>query len=282
MRTRKIYKYLIIFVWIAPLILAVITIAIARDYYVKQSRQCWLNTEEGLIWAFLVPIILVLVLNTIILIVCSIASLKSEENKDKLDSFKCTFIIVLVLTPVLGLPWIVLLLNLFIIDTLPVEWAFNLLLCPVGVVFLLVVTISNKEVKNVFRSEQNTTRNVDTESATSPKNSDKNFAPEISKSKLPIESSQNVSAKEVYENPYAHENKELTAPKDELQLQVIPPTTTSISNPLFETSIEQTSMDIIQKYDTTIPQKNNEIPKADVRNDAIDEDFKETKQVKNE
>ena len=56
----------------------------------------------------------------------------------------------LVLTPVLGIPWIVLILNVVIQNPI-LEYIFIILNGLMGLVFLLVVVIRNREVQTIFK-----------------------------------------------------------------------------------------------------------------------------------
>ena len=154
MSDRKIYPYLIAFGWLFPIVIPIITIAIKREKYVDSTQHCFLNTEDGVIWAFIAPIIILLLINMVLLILAvvriMIAKSKSgEEERKKLVLLRNALIYSFILTPILGLPWVILIFNIFIVHT-TVEWIFILVNGSMGVVFFLVVVLGNKEVKEIF------------------------------------------------------------------------------------------------------------------------------------
>ena len=145
--TRKIYKYLMVFGWIFPVIIPIITIAVARDYYVDVSRHCFLNVIGGVIWAFIVPIWSIILVNVIFLIIAMIRIIQAKSNKDNeaRDTIKSALVAGLVLTPVLGLPWLILIFNVAIQHSV-LEWVFIIVNGLMGLVFLFVVVLRNAEV----------------------------------------------------------------------------------------------------------------------------------------
>ena len=140
------------FGWLFPLVIPIITIAIKREKYVDSTQHCFLNKEDGVIWAFIAPIIILLLINIVLLILAVIrivtARFKSGE-REKLVLLRNALIYSFILTPILGLPWVVLILNVFIVHTI-VEWIFILVNGSMGVVFFLVVVLGNKEVREIF------------------------------------------------------------------------------------------------------------------------------------
>ena len=153
MSTKEIYRYLILFGWISPVLIPIITIAVARDYYVDATRHCFLNIKGGVIWAFIAPIWTMILINTIFLIIAIIRIIQTRcasLNDDAQRIVKEALITGLVLTPVLGLPWLILIFN-FAIQHFVLEWVFIIVNGLMGLVFLLVVVLRNKEVLAVFK-----------------------------------------------------------------------------------------------------------------------------------
>ena len=154
--TRKIYPYLIIFGWGFPLIIPKITIIITRDYYIDATSHCFLNVAGGVIWAFIGPIIVIIIINTVFLAVTLIRIIQTKsanQNNEKRDIIKSALITGLVLTPVLGLPWLILIFNIAIRHSI-LEWFFILTNGLMGLIFLFVIVLRNKEVQNLFRKSK--------------------------------------------------------------------------------------------------------------------------------
>ena len=159
MSTKKIYKYLIIFGWVFPLLIPFITITAAQDQYVDASSHCFLNVTGGVIWAFIGPILVIILINAVFLTIAliRIVQIKStDQNNETMKIVKDALITGLVLTPVLGLPWLILIFNVAIQHSV-LEWLFIIINGAMGLVFFLVVVLRNKEVLTRFKRKKQTT-----------------------------------------------------------------------------------------------------------------------------
>ncbi|KAI6658168.1 Adhesion G-protein coupled receptor D1-like isoform X2 [Oopsacas minuta] len=245
MTTRKIYPYLIVFGWTFPLVIPIITIAVTRENYVDPSEHCFLNINYGVIWAFISPIIILLLINLILLTlaVVRIVTARAKAGEDqRLGLIKNVLIYSLILTPILGLPWVILIFNIFIRSTV-VEWIFILLNGGMGLIFFIVVTLGNAEVRAIFKRKRNTQTTSNTISSGVNSNTISKFRikkksisgdSEMQKNTLPhgpqsyikessmIDSSPNFDKEpgiEIYENTFVETEKEINK---------------VIQNPLFE------------------------------------------------
>ena len=150
---HKIYIYLIVFGWCFPIIIPIITIAIKHGNYVKTDEYCFLTHEDGIIWAFVGPIIFILLINITILIISVVrisTTKSSSERLQKRQVIKNALISSIILTPILGIPWILLLLNILIKHPI-IQLSFILTNGPLGVFYFFAVTMRNEEVKQKFR-----------------------------------------------------------------------------------------------------------------------------------
>ena len=148
MSNRKIYPYLIVFGWVFPLIIPIITIAATSSYYVDETQHCFLSTEGGVIWSFIAPVLIILIINVIFLVIAIskiIYTKWSNQNNEHKDVVKDALITALVLTPVLGIPWLFLILNVAI-QHVVLQFIFVFLNGLIGLVFFFVVVLRNKEV----------------------------------------------------------------------------------------------------------------------------------------
>ncbi|KAI6659586.1 Neurotrypsin [Oopsacas minuta] len=153
MSTRKIYPYLIVFGWVFPIIIPIITISITHSYYVNESKHCFLNNDGGVIWALIAPILIILIINAVFLVIAIVKIIytkKSSQNNEQTDIMKDALITALVLTPVLGIPWLFLLLNVSI-QHIALQYIFIFLNGLIGLVFLLVIVLRNKEVRGILK-----------------------------------------------------------------------------------------------------------------------------------
>ncbi|XP_078069688.1 adhesion G protein-coupled receptor F5-like [Mustelus asterias] len=99
--------------YLSPLIISVITIGVTypRNSYTRE-RACWLGWEkEYPLLAFVIPALVIIVINLIILIVVIFKLLRptigyrSRENNQERETFKQVVRSIAVLTPILGLTW---------------------------------------------------------------------------------------------------------------------------------------------------------------------------------
>ena len=153
MSNRKIYPYLIVFGWVFPLVIPLITIIITRDYYVDSSQHCFLAYEQGVIWAFIIPVLVIILINVVFLIIAISKIIHNKwgnDNSPHKDIIRDAMVTAMVLTPVLGIPWLILILNIAIQSTV-LEYLFIILNGFIGLIFLLVVVIRNREVQAILK-----------------------------------------------------------------------------------------------------------------------------------
>ena len=156
MSQHKVYPYLIVFGWTFPIVIPIITVAIKHDKYVNTTQHCFLTYEDGIIWAFIAPIIAIILVNMVILVISviriSTTKFGSEKLKEK-QVIKTALVSTLILTPLLGIPWIILLLNIFIVDPI-VQWGFIITNGLMGIFFFFAITMRNAEVKKLLKKKK--------------------------------------------------------------------------------------------------------------------------------
>ena len=156
MKQHKVYPYLIVFGWTFPIVIPIITVAVKHDKYVDTTQHCFLTYEDGIIWAFIAPSIAIILVNMVILVISviriSTTKFGSEKLKEK-QVIKTALVSTLILTPLLGIPWIILLLNIFIVNSI-VQWVFIIINGLMGIFFFFVITMRNAEVKKLFKMKK--------------------------------------------------------------------------------------------------------------------------------
>ena len=157
---KTLFWPLFVLSWILPIPIVLITmiIGLVRGNYVRLNENCFLSL--GYIWSLIGPIIAIIVLNSIgffIAIVRIIQFSIRKSGNDKKANFaaiKPPLIAACLLLPILGIPWIVILLDFILgaanVSTTIFEWVFLLLIGPSGVVFLLAFTIPNQAVRTTL------------------------------------------------------------------------------------------------------------------------------------
>ena len=127
--------------------------AMKHGKYAKADEHCFLAHKDGITWAFIGPILFILLINIIILIISVIRVSTTKSGSERLQErqvIKNALISSLILTPILGIPWILLLLNIFITNPI-IQWSFILTNGLMGVFYFFAVTMRNEEVKQKFR-----------------------------------------------------------------------------------------------------------------------------------
>ncbi|XP_072244467.1 adhesion G-protein coupled receptor D1 isoform X1 [Leuresthes tenuis] len=139
--------------WGSPLVICVVSITSAFDSY-GQADNCWISLEKGAIWAFVAPVLFVIVVNIGILIsVTRIISRISGENykvHGDANAVKLTVKAVAVLLPILGISWIfgVLAVNT---DSLAFLYIFAVFNSLQGFFVFLFHCLLNSEVRAAFK-----------------------------------------------------------------------------------------------------------------------------------
>lgn len=169
---RKLFWYLLIIAWVLPIPIVVITVGVAasRSNYVSVKGEirehCFLSFNGGTAFGFFAPVLVMLAINIIGLILAMfkifmvfVNQLKSEDINHKIGTNAITqgakkaLIRSAILTPVLGIPWIILPFNLILTSvyvSTVFEWLFLLLIGPVGIVYFILFTVRNATVYEFF------------------------------------------------------------------------------------------------------------------------------------
>ncbi|EDV19665.1 uncharacterized protein TRIADDRAFT_61852 [Trichoplax adhaerens] len=105
--------------WGLPIITVAVTLTAKFDGYVNNNgvsslNKCWLNTQDGFKWAIMGPVISIIVVNAVVMICVvkitvssSIAdAYKSDNRKGRLQGIKSMIKASAILTPILGLTWL--------------------------------------------------------------------------------------------------------------------------------------------------------------------------------
>ncbi|XP_033103660.1 adhesion G protein-coupled receptor L4-like [Anneissia japonica] len=145
--------------WIGPVIVVAVTAGITRENYA--SDKCWLDTESGTIWSF----ILIVCLTNLIIIVqlCVIGYVTFEkskipdQSKEEIQSFiriRNMFHGILLLAPAVGLPWIFGVIIVFC-DWKVVEYIYVVLNSMQGFFVWLSQCVFSKEVRQTIKKRFN-------------------------------------------------------------------------------------------------------------------------------
>ncbi|XP_065897929.1 adhesion G protein-coupled receptor L3-like isoform X2 [Dysidea avara] len=149
--------------WGLPLPIVVISAAVSFDNYGVEGPDgtrtvCWISDDDGAIWAFTAPMIVIIGINIIIMIIALVricqskklhAAITDPKKKAILSSARVLLLSVLALLPLLGGTWILGLL--FLIDneqsSITLAWVFTIVNSLQGAAIFFFHVVRNKEVK---------------------------------------------------------------------------------------------------------------------------------------
>ncbi|XP_033641690.1 putative adhesion G protein-coupled receptor E4P, partial [Asterias rubens] len=93
--------------WGCPAVIVLISMGFNFDGY-KNDQACWLSTDFNFRWAFLAPVVVIIMANTALLVklIFIFMSLQTNKKKDEAQKMKAGLRLVLILEPMLGIPWL--------------------------------------------------------------------------------------------------------------------------------------------------------------------------------
>ena len=151
---KKIYPVLMVVGWGLPVPIVAITVGIRWYNYGVKGQYCWLSTENGTVWSFIGPSLTVVFINMVLLVVAVTRIMMGLRMKmrqmTRLKQARTAAFASFILVPVLGIPWIVAVLNFFVSVSF-FQWIFVILNTPQGIMFFLLYVLNNKDLlKKVF------------------------------------------------------------------------------------------------------------------------------------
>ncbi|XP_071798425.1 uncharacterized protein [Asterias amurensis] len=137
--------------WGIPLVIVGIALGVRFDGYGTES-SCWLSLEGGLIYAFVTPVLVVVVVNTLILVMVIrvFITLKANTDKSEKERIRAGIRAVLLLQPLLGFTWIFGLFSSFD-DTFFFTYLFVIFNSSQGVFIFLLHCVGDYEVKKAIK-----------------------------------------------------------------------------------------------------------------------------------
>ena len=182
---KNLFWFLLPFGWGLPVPIVVISVAVRHNIYIQQPiEHCFLSYSEGLIWSFIGPILVLLFLNLIALIMACIkiviVTRNLSEKRGTVSNWevaKQSLINSSILFPVLGVPWIILPISLFVNSfhaTTLFEWLFTIFNSPSGILFFVLCTLKYDFVREkIFRRKTGNSSNQKSNPNTSISNNEK-------------------------------------------------------------------------------------------------------------
>ncbi|XP_059143657.1 adhesion G protein-coupled receptor E5-like [Physella acuta] len=114
---------------------------------------CWLSSEGGVIWAFIGPVIVIMVINVIILVYVIMTMLRTRAMRDQSHFKRATSAMwaLLVLSGLLGTTWVVGVLTL-IDDSVYLQYVFVAVNSSQGLFILCFQCLGQEQVREALRN----------------------------------------------------------------------------------------------------------------------------------
>lgn len=139
---------LLVLSWLCPAIIVAISLGVTQTEGYGNDAYCWLSVGNAVIYAFIGPIILVIVINTIILIYLFRTSMSSTtiRNKSEREKIKSGAQAVCLTTPVFGITWVI---GIFAVheDTIVLQYLFTIINSLQGLFIFLTFCIFCKQFR---------------------------------------------------------------------------------------------------------------------------------------
>ncbi|XP_078311792.1 adhesion G protein-coupled receptor L2-like [Crassostrea virginica] len=95
--------------WGLPAIIVLISLGSNfQDYGEGEYSSCWLSIDDGLIWSFMAPMIVIVVMNILVLgfVLKAFLTLRTNSKKTEAARLFASFKVMVTLLPILGITWL--------------------------------------------------------------------------------------------------------------------------------------------------------------------------------
>ncbi|XP_072025548.1 adhesion G-protein coupled receptor D1-like [Amphiura filiformis] len=139
--------------WGIPTLISAIVLGVGHDKFGVDGR-CWLTTKRGFIWAFLVPVLLIITVNSIVLGIVIQKTVKASKvsAENNIDVVKTGVRSAIMLLPMLGIVWILGIVGNW---TMIMAYIFDIINSCQGVWLVLVCCYFNSEVRGAMQTQWN-------------------------------------------------------------------------------------------------------------------------------
>ncbi|XP_065676288.1 adhesion G-protein coupled receptor G4 isoform X6 [Hydra vulgaris] len=141
--------------WGTPIIIVSISAAIRSDGY-GTEEHCWISINDGLIWAFVGPVILVILINVVVMVMVIkilVSSLNDPVSLNMIElrqKIRASLKGMVILLPILGITWT---FGIFAVNSNAIvyQYIFTLSSSVQGVFIFLLHCIGNTEVRSALK-----------------------------------------------------------------------------------------------------------------------------------
>lgn len=139
-------KYFYIFGWGFPALIVVISLAATQADGYGTSEACWLDVPSGLIWAFIAPAVIIILINIVVfvLVIRQMMGTRHVQNKTQVEKVKAGLKATAVILPLLGITWLFGLLT-FSSSTVAFKYMFAIFNSLQGLMIFIFHCLLNKQ-----------------------------------------------------------------------------------------------------------------------------------------
>ncbi|XP_060558292.1 adhesion G protein-coupled receptor L2-like [Ruditapes philippinarum] len=141
--------------YVIAVIIVVVSMGVSQLHGYGTEQTCWLSTETGLIWAFLAPVLVVILVNFIIVVLvirtmCGTTAMSKKSTKGRAKAaLRC----ILILMPLMGLTWGFGALSLNS-DTIVFQFIFAILNSFQGLLIFIFHCVMDKKIKDALSKQR--------------------------------------------------------------------------------------------------------------------------------
>ncbi|XP_052252954.1 adhesion G protein-coupled receptor E4-like isoform X2 [Dreissena polymorpha] len=154
-KNRLKLKRMLTAAWVAPAVIVGITLGVTKTQGYGNEQSCWLTIKGGVIWAFVGPALLVILVNcvTIVIAIRTTLGLYAIARKSTVERSKSAIRCLLVLLPLMGTTWV---LGVFYLDEsmVWVQYAFAVCNSLQGLVIFLFRCAFDKKIWKAYYTKQ--------------------------------------------------------------------------------------------------------------------------------
>ncbi|CAG5131543.1 unnamed protein product, partial [Candidula unifasciata] len=153
--SKSILWKLLLFSYGVPMIIVAVSLGVTKAEGYGTKTSCWLSTSDGLIWAFVGPVLFVLLINMFILfqVLWIMQRSKQMMNKTAQQRTKSALRTVCILSPILGLTWVFGVLSVNG-DTIAFQYLFAILNSLQGLLIFILYCVIAHQVRDGFKAIQ--------------------------------------------------------------------------------------------------------------------------------
>lgn len=141
--------------WGSPAIVVALSAAVKSNGY-GTKHACWISTDDGFIWAFITPVLLIICINLIVMcavlrvLISSVAAPTELSNNKTKEQIRAALKAMVILMPILGTTW---LLGMFAVneETIAFQYIFAILNSLQGVFIFMFYCVLNREVRAALK-----------------------------------------------------------------------------------------------------------------------------------